>query len=186
VTSRFASFVVVAALGACEAKDPACGEVSMHVGSLLGPADRYTHEVEGAILGRCINDDWSAEVRRCLRSTTAVDDPKNCKAKLTVTQRAALDKEIAAIEEREAARVLPKACLDLEVQIAVAMSCETIPQAERDRIQKQFKLTKATWENVDNKALLAPTCGAAIAALKQATYECRPGGSSRKPPPSTP
>ncbi len=153
----------------------------MHVGKMFQPVDAYAQEVEGAFLGRCVNDGWSAEVRRCLASTTSLEDPKNCKAKLSPAQAVALDKDLALADQHEAARVLPKPCLDLEVHMSIAMSCEAIPQVERDRIQNQFRLTKAGWDKVHNKALLAPTCNAAIAALKQVTYECRPGGSSPKP-----
>jgi hypothetical protein len=183
-------WVLAATLGACEPKDPSCGEVSMHVGRMFQPSDAYAQEVEGAFLGRCINDTWGADVRRCLASTRSLEDPKNCKAKLTPAQAAALDKDLARADEREAARVLPKSCLDLEVHISIAMGCAVIPVAERERIQKQFQLTKAGWEKVENKSLLAPTCNAAIAALKQVTYECRPGSSkpaassSKSPTPS--
>lgn len=158
----------------------------MHVGRMFQPADAYAQEVEGVFLGRCVNDAWKADVRRCIASTTSLEDPKNCKAKLTPAQAAALDKDLALADEHEAARVLPKPCMDLEVHIAIAMSCEVIPEAERARIQKQFQLTKATWDKADNKALLAPSCSSAIAALKSVTYECRPGGSSKPPAPGAP
>ncbi|GEM_PF-3171203 len=176
--------LLIGLLAACRPKEPSCGDVSMHVGKMFEPSDLYSQEVEGVFLARCLDDRWSADVRRCIASTASISDPKNCKTKLTPAQVTALDKDLALAEQHEAARVIPKACLDLEVHIAVAMSCEAIPKAERDRIQKQFTLTKATWDKVENKQLLAPTCGAAIAALKQATSECKPGASS--PPSSTP
>lgn len=159
-------------LVACEASEPACSEVSMHVGRLLGPPDAYSTEVEGAFLSHCLGEKWSAEVRRCLLATTTVEQPKNCRAKLTPEQAAALDQDLAAAERRESARVLPQACLDLEVHVARAMACEAIPKAERERIQQQFTLTKASWDKVVDKQMLSPTCGSAITALKQATVEC--------------
>lgn len=140
---------------------------------MFGDPDPYAMEVEGIFLARCVNDEWPPEMRRCLLSTTSLTDPKNCKAKLTLGQGAMLDADLAQAERHERGRELPKACLDLEVQVAVAMSCEAIPQAERDRIKKQLAITKAGWDKVIDKQLLAPTCGAAIAALRQATSECK-------------
>jgi len=171
-------FVLLLSLvAACGRKAPSCSEVSVHVGKMFQPTDLYSQEIEGMFLGRCVEDAWNADMRRCIASTTSLEDPKNCKSKLTATQAAALDKDLALADEHEAGRVMPKACLDLEVQIAAAMSCEAIAKPERDRIQKQFALTKAGWEKVTNKTLLGPTCGAAIAALKQATSDCKPGAA---------
>lgn len=151
---------------------------------MFEPADMYSQEIEGVFLGRCVNDSWSVDVRRCITSTRSLDDPKSCKAKLTPPQAAALDKDLALAEEHELDRAIPKPCLDLEVQVAAAMSCEAIAKSERDRIMKQFTLTKASWQQVKHKRLLAPTCGAAIQALKQATNECKPGSSKTPPGPS--
>lgn len=170
-----ARFVLLSwALAACKANEPSCSDVSRHVAKMFEPADRYAIEIEGTFLGRCINDDWTVEVRRCITSTTSLADPRNCKSKLRPAQIAALDRDLAAVEKREEGRAMPKACLDLEVLIAVAMDCEAIPKQERERIQKQFALAKAGWATVDNKTLLGPNCSAAIAALKQATGECKP------------
>jgi hypothetical protein len=171
VTARVLLLMVIAA---CDPSAPSCSEVSGHVGKMFAPADAYSLDVEGAFLARCVNDAWSAEVRRCIVSTTSLTDPKNCKSHLTPSQAKLLDADLAQAERREVGRMLPKACLDLEVQVAAAMSCEAIPQAERDRIQKQLAISKAGWDKVIDKQLLAPTCGAAIAALKQATIDCKP------------
>lgn len=175
--------LLLSLVAACGSKDPSCSDVSAHVAAMFQPADAYAQEVEGAFLGRCVIDEWSAAVRRCITSTRSLEDPKNCKAKLTPAQAAALDKDLALAEQHEAAHVLPKPCLDLAVHMAIAMSCESIPEAERDRMHQQFQLAKEGWAKVENKALLAPTCSAAITALKQATYDCRPGGAPPKAPP---
>lgn len=161
-------------VAACGGNDPSCADVSQHVGALFGP-DAYGTEVQGAFLARCVDDKWSGEVRRCIASTKSLEDPKNCKAKLTADQAAALDKDLELAAKHEEGRVIPQSCLDLEVLVGAAMSCETIAKPERERIQKQFATAKAGWDKVENKSLLAPTCSAAITALKQATYECRPG-----------
>lgn len=162
------------ALAACEPKEPSCSDVSTHVGRMFEPIDDYSRDVEGVFLNRCVSDAWTAEVRRCVASTTSITEPKGCRAKLSAEQGAALDKDLEAAERRDAGRVLPKVCLDLEVQVAAAMACEAIAKPERERIATQLETSKAAWKTVVDKQRLAPSCAAAIQALRLATLDCKP------------
>ena len=174
MTARLLLCAVVT-LTACGPREPTCGAVSAHVATLFEPADVYAREIEAAFLGRCVNDSWSVEIRRCVLSTSSLQSPKNCKALMSASQAASLDKELELAELRASQKVLPPICVELEAQIHAAQTCEALPQEVRDQLKANLVVSKKEWDARANKALLAPGCSASLQALRQATTECAPG-----------
>lgn len=157
---------------------PSCDAMADHVRGLFGGAsDTYAGELRAAFATRCTQDQWAAEMRSCVAGTKSLVEPQSCKQKLTPDQATKLDADLAAVDERAAMLVIPGACTRYEKLLASVRSCEVLPQAARDQLEKNFETFKATWPSVPDKRSLEPICGSAIQTVKAAAATC-PGAAT--------
>jgi hypothetical protein len=116
-------------------------------------------------------------VRQCIAQTAALVEPRNCKQQLSATQAAALDRDVAAAEQRERAKHLPDECVHYEKILHEVVKCELLPKDVRDHLTKRFEEARFNWATVTDKSTLAGTCADGVYALKQAAWDC-PGAKT--------
>lgn len=164
---------------ACRTSDPTCVEVADHAAALLVSEGQLANHTRAVILKRCDQDDWAGGMRRCLIETTSAEQPRNCKAQLTIFQRTNLDRALEDVvreeSERQAAQV-PESCMRYEGVLAEIVKCEKLDRAVRDGLRARFEDAKRGWGKLEDKSPLGAQCAAAITAVKQAGWEC-PGAA---------
>jgi len=169
-------WILLVALAGCNREvAPPCSAVADHVNSLFG-ADDHAKEIRGVFATRCEQDQWPPAARACIKGTRSLDDPRNCKQKLTADQVTKLDADIAALEDRAARQVIPALCARYERALAQVLACDVLPQDARDSLRQAFETFKTTWPGIADKRTLAPVCGSAITAVKAAAAGC-PGAA---------
>ena len=170
---RLAWLFVVAACyrGATQDSAPTCTAAAEHVRELLG--GQRAIQVRNVFAQRCDADGWSDEVRACVVATTSLRNPRHCKAKLPADQRAALDRDLDAIDASER---VPPACSDYKALIERLGSCRGVPLAARRVLVQAYADVAVQWTRggtYDPRALdslcrsmveglrqaIAPTCG---------------------------
>ncbi len=157
---------------------PSCDAVADHVQGLFGGArEAYAVELRGVFAGRCTQDQWSAEMRKCVASTKSLVEPQSCKQKLTPDQVTKLDADLAAADERVAMSIVPGPCLRYEKMLASVLTCEVLPQNARDQLKTNFDAFKASWSEVADKRELESICSAGIQTVKTAAGTC-PGAAT--------
>jgi len=173
--------ILVLCLGAAGCNrnlSPSCDSVADHVQGLFGGvAESYAVELRGVFATRCTQDKWSPAMRSCVVKTRSLTEPQSCKLKLTAEQSKALDADVAAVDKREAMKIIPGACLRYENMLAQVLTCDALPPEARTQLKTNFDAFKATWPTSADKRLLEPTCASAIVTVKQVASEC-PGATS--------
>jgi hypothetical protein len=134
---------------------PSCAAAADHVRSLLGPEASHASRIRDAFAARCEADGWDDEVRACVVATTSLRKPRHCKAMLTRDQRAALDRELAAVAATPAVGRLPAACRDCGAMIERLAGCAVVPRATRGELQLAYHELTQAWMrgNYDARAV---------------------------------
>lgn len=176
---RIPVLLLCLASAGCDRKLAAtCEQVGTHVLGLFGGvSDSYANEMQVTFEMRCNADGWSPEMRSCITSTKSLVEPQSCKLKLTPEQSSKLDAEIAAIDQRQAMKIIPGSCARYEKMLAGVVACDTLPKEMREQLKANFDAFKATWPTIKDKRELDPTCGSAIQTVKQVAAEC-PGAKT--------
>ncbi len=150
---------------------PSCAAAADHVRGLLGPDAPRASRIRDAFAARCEVDGWDDEARVCVVATTSLRKPRHCKAKLTREQRAALDRElaaVAAVAATPAVSRLPAACRDYGAMIERLGACPTVPGETRSALQVAYReLTQAWTRGSYDAQALELQCRAMIDALRQ-------------------
>jgi hypothetical protein len=172
---RWAWILAVAAChhGAAEPPAPTCTAAAEHVRELFGPATERSIRIRDVFATRCDADAWSAEVRECVVATTSLRSPRHCKAKLTLEQRSALNRELAAVEAT--ASLMPAACHEYRTLIGRLGDCRAIPPATRAALEQGYRDLARTWTRgaaLDARAFeagsIAVKCRAMADGMRQA------------------
>jgi hypothetical protein len=152
--------------------DPAvaCGTMADHVRTLFA-GDPTANDIREVFARRCTQDRWSAEMRDCVRATTSLAEPKNCRGKLTPTQSTALDTGLGAIKPQEE-RGVPDSCRAYETLVIAAMDCAELAADVRGDLASKLTAHKASWTESAAKEALDQQCRAGISALRQAAPTC--------------
>lgn len=124
---------------------PSCTAAADHVRGLLGPDAPRASRIRNAFAARCEDDGWDGEVRACVVATTSLRKPRHCKAMLTRDQRAALDRELAAVAAIPAAGRLPSACRDCGALIERLAGCAAVPGSTRSALQLAYRDLTQAW-----------------------------------------
>jgi hypothetical protein len=162
------------AVAACHHGDPppeapSCAAAADHVRGLLGPDAPRASRIRDAFAARCEADGWDDEARTCVVATTSLRKPRHCKAKLTGDQRAALDRELAAVAATPAVGRLPAACRDYGAMIERLGGCASVPGGTRGALQLAYRdLTQAWMRGTYDARALEVQCRAMIDGLRQA------------------
>lgn len=149
------SLIVLAACGspppAKPALAPACEAVGKHVLGLLEPNDDHAKRVREIFTMRCEHDAWNVDTRSCVLATTSLKDPKHCKAKLSVDQRASLERDLDEADRgvRTGTSKLPAACAAYKAIIDKIVACDKLPESAREALKDGFENMAASWSNVD-------------------------------------
>lgn len=94
---------------------------------------------------RCSEDAWSDEVRACVVDTTSLGRPRGCKAKLTVEQRAALDKDLAAVSAMENEVSTPEVCNDFRALVEKLRTCTAVDPEVRVKFTQGYRQLTLDW-----------------------------------------
>ena len=124
---------------------PTCTAAAEHVRTLIQPTSTRANKIRDVFLERCGVDGWSAEVRECVVATRSLNNPQHCKAKLTVDQRAALDRELSAPPVANVAIQIPPACRDYQVLIEKLGSCTVVPPSLRAMFEQGYRELAQEW-----------------------------------------
>ena len=136
---------------------------------LLGPDAPRTSRIRDAFAARCEADGWDGEARACVVATTSLRKPRHCKAKLTREQRAALDRELAAVAATPAVGRLPAPCRDYGAMIERLAGCAGVPGGTRVALQLAYRdLTQAWTRGGYDAEALEVQCRAMVDRLHQA------------------
>jgi hypothetical protein len=94
-------------------------------------------------------------VRACVVATTSLRKPRHCKAMLTGDQRAALDRELAAVAATPVVNRLPAACRDCGALIERLSGCTAVSGSMRSEVQLVYRDLTLAWMrgNVDARTL---------------------------------
>lgn len=166
---RLAWLFVIAACyrGGAQQAAPTCTAAAEHVRELLAGGPRAT-KIRNVFALRCDADGWSDEVRECVVATTSLRNPRHCKAKLAAEQRAALDRDLEAIDAGEAR--VPAACSDYKVLIERLGTCRAVPPAARRVLVQAYADVAQQWTrggSYDSRALDS-LCRSMVDGLRQA------------------
>jgi hypothetical protein len=171
---RFGLRAWLAAAAACHHGDPpseapSCAATADHVRGLLGPEAPRASRIRDAFAARCEADGWDDDARACVVATTSLRKPRHCKARLTRDQRAALDRELAAVAAMPAIARLPAACREYGAMIERLDGCATVPGGTRGALQLAYRdLTQAWMRGSSDAHTLDVQCRAMIDGLRQA------------------
>jgi hypothetical protein len=141
-----------------------------HVHRLMVGEDG-AEEIRNAFATSCSRDDWGANVRDCIRATTTLADPQNCRRLMSASQGTSFDAAIAAVEKGLRGKI-PPVCRDYEAMVQRIAGCSEASQEVRDDLTSKLADHKRAWETMDNKSSLQNVCGSGITALKSAFPEC--------------
>lgn len=158
--------------------------------------DSAIPNIREASIARCNQDKWSNEVLKCFADAKKPDDIKKCNEMMTKDQRDAMAKALesamgpdpgtdqgsAGSGSAEAGSGssaattpagLPAECADYKALMEKLATCEKLPQASRDMLQKTFETTSRAWTNLDKlpdtaKQALVTGCKQGADALKKA------------------
>lgn len=169
---RLAWLLVVAAChhGAAPSQTPTCAVAADHVRSLLGPDSPRASRIREVFAVRCETDGWDDDARQCVIATTSLRRPRHCKTMLTTEQRAALDRELAAVAATPAAPRVPAVCRDSRAMIEKLDSCPGLPEGTRGALELKYReLTQAWLRGNYDVHTLEMQCRAMIDVLRQAT-----------------
>lgn len=111
--------------------------------TLLGSVSERARKTRDVVATRCQRDGWAAEPRACMVATTSLRQPRGCKAKLTADQRAAFDRDLAALETRRP----PAACNDYREMIEKLSGCRMIPETARAAFEQGYREIAQTWSS---------------------------------------
>lgn len=124
---------------------PSCTATADHVRGLLGPDAPHASRIRDAFAARCEADGWDDEMRACVVATTSLRKPRHCKAMLTGDQRAALDRELAAVAATPAVSRLPAACRDCGALIERLSRCAAVSSSARGEAQLAYRDLTLAW-----------------------------------------
>jgi len=148
---------------------PSCTAVADHVRVLLGPEAPRGPKIGEAFAARCDRDAWDSDARACMLATTSLRNPKHCKAKLTVEQRGALERDLAAIAGTPVVTRLPSTCRAYRAMIEKLGSCAGLPEGARGALELTYReLTEAWTRGTYDAHALDVQCRAMLDGLRQA------------------
>ncbi|TMQ05849.1 MAG: hypothetical protein E6J90_16245 [Deltaproteobacteria bacterium] len=169
---RLAWLLVVAAChhGAPPSATPTCAAAADHVRGLLGPDAPRAPRIREVFAVRCESDGWDADARQCVVATTSLRNPRHCKAMLTTEQRAALDRELAAVAATPVAVRVPPVCRDYRAMIDKLDACPGLPEGARGALEVKYReLTQGWLRGTYDARTFEMQCRAMIDGLRQAT-----------------
>lgn len=157
---------------------PACLAVAEHVLVLVdpdpaGPNAAHAKKIGDIFMLRCEQDAWPPDARTCVMETSSLKDPKNCKSRLTVTQREALDRDLDAVETARESKL--SSCDKYKLRIDQIATCDKLPQQARDALKQGFEAMAQGWamheapEEARNQ--MEELCKQAVDALEQAVAD---------------
>jgi len=170
---RYTLLLLLAAChhGSSAPTPPACTRVADHVAGLL-PKDDAAHagNVRDAFAAHCAKDAWGADARDCMLATLSLHDGHHCKDKLSSSQRAALDGDLAELDKKRAMK-LPAACLAYRTAVERLTSCPQMPQASRDALRQSMEAAVKMWEATppNERRGMVDGCKAAVEAINQSS-----------------
>jgi hypothetical protein len=146
---------------------PSCADAAEQVQALLAPRPRAA-PTRDAFARRCLADGWSAEVRSCVVATRSLRHPRRCKAKLTASQRTALDRELALIDAATQAPAL-QACSDYGALVERLASCRGIAPAARAALEQGYReITEQVVRARNRSPALEAQCRSMLDSLRLA------------------
>lgn len=151
---------VAGALAACDASVPSCDDVGEHVAALLDAP-----RVRSVFASRCELDGWSAEMRRCLHTTTSVASPRNCKQHLDAAQQHEIEQALAGLDDPAG-----RTCEIYEALVDRIQGCELLTRELRQEIRDRLDARKRTWRV--SPLTRGGECAAATAELRVVAAEC--------------
>ena len=156
---------------------PTCEAVGKHVRELVQPNDDHARRIGEIFALRCAMDSWSPETRFCVVGTTALDERRGCKAKLSQVQREALDGDLDEAERVRAAKQLPPPCEQYKQVILRLATCDKIPQQSRDALEQGFDAMESAFGNIQDmpaeaREAMENACKQGVEALQQLTSMC--------------
>ena len=155
--------------GAGPAPPPSCVATADHVRSLLGPDRARAAKIGEVFARRCEADAWNVDVRSCVVATASLQNPRHCKALLSVAQRAALDHALEVVAATPSTAWTPTACNDYRVALGTLTSCPAIPDAARQALEQSYhQLVQAWARGTYDTGKLAAQCASMLDSLRQA------------------
>lgn len=137
---------------------------------MLGPDSPRTARIREVFAVRCESDGWDVDARQCVVATTSMRNPRHCKTMLTTEQRAALDRELAAVAATPASARVPAVCRDCRAMIEKLDACPGLPEGTRGALELRYRdLTQAWLRGTSDVHTLEMQCRAMIDVLRQAT-----------------
>lgn len=168
---RLAWLFVLAAChhGAVAPPAPTCAAAADHVRGLLGPHAPRAGKIRDAFATRCETDGWDDDARACVVATASLSKPRHCKAKLTLEQRTALDRDLALAAATRMPLQLPAACRDYGAMVDKLGSCPAMSEARRSALVLAFRQLTQSWlHGTADLQALELQCRAMIDGLRQA------------------
>jgi len=106
-------------------------------------------------------------MRECVVATTSLRHPRHCKAKLTVEQRSAFDRELASLDATSAR---PRACGDYRALIEKLAACQAVSRPVRAAFERGYIaiLQALSQEGVTDSRALEAQCRSMADNLRQA------------------
>ncbi len=155
---------------------PTCGATADHVFALIEPKDDHARRIRMTFAQRCEHDAWRDDVRACLVGTRSLKDPRHCKAKLTLDQRGALERDLAELERIARETRLPAACEHYKQVMASVMTCDRMTAQTRDALQQGFDAMSEGWKHIDEmsaevRTAMEDSCKQAADALAAAAKD---------------
>ena len=155
--------------GAAPATAPSCAAAGDHVRSLLGPDRARAVKIGEVFARRCEADAWGAEARSCVVATRSLQQPRHCKALLTVEQRGALDHALEVVAATPSAAWTPAACTDYRTTLASLTDCPAIPDAARVALEQAYRQLVLAWaRGTYDTGKLEAQCASMLDSLRQA------------------
>jgi hypothetical protein len=137
---------------------------------LLGPESPRAGRIRDVFAVRCENDGWDIDARECVMATTSMRNPRHCKAKLSTEQRAALDRELAAVAATPLGVRMPPVCKDYAAMIEKLGACPGMPEGTRGALELTYReLTQAWLRGTYDIHTLEVQCRAMLDGLRQTT-----------------
>jgi hypothetical protein len=103
-------------------------------------------------------------------ATTSLDKPQRCKARLTIAQRGAFERALAARSAGSMVRA-PEACQSFHALLVQLTGCTALPVAQREELRRTFRDSLLDWSRSAGRDLdaLSARCKRMHDGLRQAT-----------------